>query len=187
MGAIDSLMYDLIYRITRPRWDDGSIPPQVVQLAAHAGGTKNAIDLGCGTGTHSIYLASQGWSVVGLDSSPTAIRLARSRADQAGFHPEFSVQDVTRLEFLHSPFEIALDVGCLHGLSAHERQRYALELTRLMPSGGTFLAWGGDRAAAFGLASGEMEKLFAPGFRLERVEPGQNHGRQAKWYWLNRK
>ena len=187
MGAIDSLVYEMIYRIIRPRWDDGSIPPQVAQLAARSGNTKNAIDLGCGTGTHSIYLAGQGFSVVGLDSSPTAIHLARARATQAGLHPEFSVHDVTRLDFLHGPFDIALDVGCLHGLNAQERRRYAQELSRLMLFGGTFLVWGGNRVAGFGLVPGEMEKLFAPGFRLERVEPGQNHGRQARWYWLNRR
>jgi hypothetical protein len=32
MSAIDRIMYDTIYRISKPRWDDGSIPPQVAQL-----------------------------------------------------------------------------------------------------------------------------------------------------------
>jgi len=179
-------MYDLIYRTTQPRWDDGRIPPQVAQLASRGGKTKNAIDLGCGTGTHSIFLAGQGFSVMGVDSSPTALRKARAKAAQAGVKPEYILHDVTRLDFLDGPFDIALDVGCLHGLSAAERRRYAQELTRLMPPGGILLIWGGDRAAGFGLASGEVEKTFAPTFKLEQVEPGQIHGRQARWYWLCR-
>jgi SAM-dependent methyltransferase len=96
------------------------------------------------------------------------------------------LHDVTRLDFLPGPFDIALDVGCLHGLGAAGRRLVARELTRLMRPGGTLLIWGGDRAAGFGLASGEVQNLFAPAFRLERVEPSQIHGRQAKWYWLQR-
>jgi len=179
-------MYDLIYRTTQPRWDDGNIPPQVVQLASRSGKVRNAIDLGCGTGTHSIYLASQGFAVVGVDSSPTALRKARVKAARAGVNLEFMLHDVTRLDFLRGPFDIALDVGCLHGLSPAGRRCCAQELSRLMPPRGTLLIWGGDRAAGFGLAPGEVEKTFAPGFRLERVEPGHIHGRQAKWYWLRR-
>ena len=186
MSAIEKIMYDAIYRITKPRWNDGAIPPQVAQLAARAGKTKSAIDLGCGTGTHSIYLAGQGFAVVGVDSSPTAIRKARAKASLAGVKPKLILNDVTRLDFLQGPFDIALDVGCLHGLSAVERRRCAAELTRLMRPAATLLIWGGDRAAGFGLAPGEVEKTFAPGFRLERVEPSQIHGRQAKWYWLTR-
>ena len=186
MLAIGQIMYDLIYRTTQPRWDDGKIPPQVAQLAARPGKTGRAIDMGCGTGTHSIYLAGQGFAVVGVDSSPTALQKARAKAARAGVKPQFMLHDVTRLDFLQGPFDIALDVGCLHGLSAAGRRRCARELTRLMSPGGTLLIWGGDRAAGFGLASGEVEKTFAPAFKLERVEPSQIHGRQAKWYWLKR-
>jgi len=186
MVAIEQVMYEVIYRISKPRWDDGSIPSQVAELASHKGKTRNAIDLGCGTGTHSIYLGQQGFAVVGIDTSPTAIRKAQEKASQAGVKPEFIVHDVTRLDFIRGPFDIALDVGCLHGLGAKERQRYALELTRLMSPGGTLLIWGGDRALGFGLLPDEVEKTFTPGFRLERVEPNKLHQRQAKWYWLNR-
>ncbi len=70
MAAIEQTMYEVIYRIFKPRWDDGSIPSQVAQLASRQGKTRNAIDLGCGTGTHSIYLAQQGFAIVGVDTSP---------------------------------------------------------------------------------------------------------------------
>ena len=186
MATIEQTKYEVIYRIVKPRWDDGNIPSQVAQLASHPGKTRNAIDLGCGTGTQSIYLAQQGFAVVGVDTSPTAIRKASAKAARAGVTLEFMLHDVTRLDFLPGPFDIALDVGCLHGLGAAGRRLVARELTRLMRPGGTLLIWGGDRAAGFGLASGEVQNLFAPAFRLERVEPSQIHGRQAKWYWLQR-
>ena len=114
MAAIEQTMYEVIYRIVKPRWDDGNIPAQVAQLASRQGKTRNAIDLGCGTGTHSIYLAQQGFAVVGIDTSLTAIQKAQAKASKAGVKPEFIVHDVTQLDFLNGPFDIR--VGC--GLSA---------------------------------------------------------------------
>lgn len=190
MAKIDfTKRYELMYRISKPRWDSGSIPFQVTQLASLKRKTRNAIDLGCGTGTHSIYLAQQGFSVIGVDISPTAIQQDQKKASQAGVKPEFIVHDVTRLDFLSGPFDIALDVGCFHGMNAAGHQRYALELTQLMQPGSTLLVWGMDpRPLEFvSLSPDEVEKTFTPGFRLERVEPSQVNQRAGKWYWLNRR
>jgi len=111
---------------------------------------------------------------VGVDSSPTALRTAHAKAAQAGVKPLFMLHDVTRLDFLPGPFEIALDVGCLHGLSPAERKRCALELTRLMPPGGTMLIWAGDRNAGFSLAAGEVEKTFATKQDFDGLRRGRN-------------
>jgi 2-polyprenyl-3-methyl-5-hydroxy-6-metoxy-1,4-benzoquinol methylase len=89
MTVIDQVLYDLMYRFSKPGWDDSNIPAQVAQLASHKSKTRTALDLGCGTGTHSIYLAQQGFAVTGVDLSPTAIRRVRAKADQAKVKPEF--------------------------------------------------------------------------------------------------
>ena len=188
MAVIDQVLYELMYRISKPGWDDSNVPPQVAHLASHSGKTRKAIDLGCGTGTHSIYLAQQGYSVVGVDISPTAIRRAQQKTAQAEVKPEFVVHEVTSLDFLGGPFDIALDVGCFHGLNVAGQARYAAEITRLLQSGSSFLLWGmDDRPLGLGLLSPDLvEKIFRPGFKLSQVEPSQMHGRQSKWYWLER-
>ncbi len=183
MTAIDRIVYELAYRVTKPRWDDGQVPPQVAQLTAAAGRSARAIDVGCGTGTHSIYLAEQGLAVTGIDASQTAIRRAKEKALQAGVTPEFILHDVTRLEFLADPFDVALDMGCLHGLGDTEQQRYAAELGRLMRAGGTLLVWAMDSR---GLTPVRVKELFVPAFSLERVEEVQLHRRPSRWYWLRR-
>jgi trans-aconitate methyltransferase len=43
-----------------------------------------AIDLGCGEGADAIWLARQGWQVLGVDISPTAVTRARGAALEAG-------------------------------------------------------------------------------------------------------
>lgn len=43
-----------------------------------------ALDVGCGEGADALWLAERGWTVDGIDLSPTAIEHARSHADKKG-------------------------------------------------------------------------------------------------------
>ena len=58
---------------------------------------KNVLDVGCGTGRTSRYLASRGARVVGIDFSEKAIEIARKQS--SGGNPEFQVQSVFDLDF----------------------------------------------------------------------------------------
>lgn len=72
--------FDLRYLRGRAPWDTGVTPPEVVDLIEGARlPPGRALDLGCGTGTNTIYLARHGWEVVGVDFSAVAIRRARRR------------------------------------------------------------------------------------------------------------
>lgn len=68
-------------------WDFGSASPELVTLLAVRGlpetGSR-ALDIGCGGGWDSIFLAQCGFDVTGVDVSPTALRLAAERAKEAG-------------------------------------------------------------------------------------------------------
>ena len=59
-------------------------------LAEVAGGLTpgRALDLGCGEGGDSLWLAGQGWDVTGVDISTTAIARAQAAADAAGIPAE---------------------------------------------------------------------------------------------------
>src|SRR5437867_11299153 len=109
----------------RPPWDTGITPPEVERfVASHAPG--RAIDLGCGTGTNAVYLARHDWTAVGVDFAGRAIAKARRRARDAGVVSRctFYVGDVTRLDYLTGPFDLALDIGCLHSPPAAQGSAY---------------------------------------------------------------
>ena len=177
--------YELMYRFTNPNWDDGNIPPQVVELAGQS--TGRLLDLGCGTGSQAIYFARQGFEVVGVDSSPTAIQRAQMKAAMSGVDLQFYIQDVTHLNLFQKPFDLVLDIGCFHGLGKVAREAYVAELLRLTHPGSQFLLWGIDyQFPSYGLSAQRVEEAFQPAFRLARTEASDLHRRPSAWYWLER-
>lgn len=181
--------YDLTYRFSTPRWDTGRIPPELGALVESGGVRGHALDLGCGTGSQSLYLARHGLNVVGVDFSSTAIARARDQARRAGLSVDFQMADVTRLEFLREPFDLVLDLGCFHGLDAAGRARCVRNLARLTRAGSVFLLFAFDRHGALGIGvtAKEVERLFAPPFAVREVRQGTYlGGRTSFCYRLER-
>ncbi len=189
MTTLFKWIYELSYRFTQPNWDSNTVPDEVVTFSQRGNRYGRALDLGCGTGTHSIYLARQGYTVVGVDFSSKAIQFAHQKANPAREKVDFRVGDVTRLDFLQEPFDISLDVGCFHGLNKSERTLYTENLSRLMRPGGLFLLWAVESQSrmGIGLSSEEIEQTFMPFFTLDQVKRDNLHGRASAWYWFTRR
>jgi len=85
------------------------------------------LDVGCGTGTDSIWLAQQGYEVVGVDIAPRSIELARVRAQNFGVsNIRFVVGDILKeLPFDPGNCVFAYDRGCLHAVGNDERRAFA--------------------------------------------------------------
>lgn len=99
-----------------------------------------ALDLGCGTGDHSIELAQRGWQVTGVDFVGQAVDAARKKAAKAGVEAQFFQGDVTALDArVGTGYRLVLDVGCFHGLEAEQRVACAREVTRVTDPGATLL------------------------------------------------
>jgi SAM-dependent methyltransferase len=148
-----------------------------------------AIDLGCGTGTNVRYLAEHGWQVSGIDYVPRAI--ARARRRLRGMPAQLLVGDVSRLEALplRPPYDLALDVGCLHSLAPAARQRYAQGLANVLRPGARYLLFAFQppaSAAGPGIARADINALFERHFAATGYEPGQA-GPAAAWYYFERR
>ncbi len=190
------LFFEFQYRFSRPPWDSGVTPPEVVAFVKTNPQRGRALDLGCGTGTNSIFLAQHGYHVVGVDFSSKAIATARQKATRAGLTIDFHVADVTRLDFLTEPFDFVLDIGCLHAIDPEGRARYATHLARLTRPGGVFMLYAFSPAIEqkhlvqfrnVGITPDQVQQLFASHFTLERLEPGTDRGERASaWYWFRR-
>ena len=123
-----------------PPWETGVTPPELIEyIDSHPPGT--ALDLGCGTGTNAIYLARHGWHVTAIDFALTAIHLARRKVRRLDLDIDFRLEDVTRLDRLVVPFDLILDIGCLHNLDDQGRLTYLHQVKRLLAPSGTFLVY----------------------------------------------
>ena len=99
-----------------------------------------ALDLGCGAGRASIWLADRGWRVTGVDFSTAALDLARAAdadvdwvlADLNGYEPEPGVFDLVLVLYVHVP--------------AAERQTLLARAPSALAPGGTLLVAGHDLA-----------------------------------------
>ena len=97
-----------------------------------------ALDVGCGQGVHSVWLAQQGFSVVGLDFVPAALDAARASAEQGGVEVDLHECDVLDFE-APSPFDVVLDSGCLHHLPRARVGAYRLRLDEWLAPGGDYV------------------------------------------------
>lgn len=64
------------------------------------------LDLGCGAGRHSLYLQNKGYDVTGIDNSPLAIKVCRSRGLE-----KVLVGDIENLDFPPASFDTFLIMG----------------------------------------------------------------------------
>jgi SAM-dependent methyltransferase len=138
-----------------------------------------------------LYLAQHGWFVTGVDFSRLAIASARRKAEWTS-GVSFLEGDVTRLGELHvdGPFDLALDIGCYHGVPLHRRDAYVAELARVTRAGATVLIFAfGPRLRWPGTAptrEREIRRRFGASFELATVERG-THPPGAAWFTLRRR
>ena len=69
--------------------------------------SKKIIDIGCGTGRHSIELAKRGYNVTGIDLSECMLERAIEKAKKAKVKVEFIKADARELKF-EKEFDLAL-------------------------------------------------------------------------------
>ena len=114
-------------------------PPALLERAVSQRTTRGrALDLGCGEGVYSVYLAQQGFSVVGIDFVPAALAAAATRAEQAGVDVELREGDVVEYE-APSAFDVVLDSGCLHHLPKGKIDAYRSRLDEWLAPGGDYV------------------------------------------------
>jgi SAM-dependent methyltransferase len=130
-----------------------------------------ALDVGCGTGDSSIYLAQHGWHVTGVDFVPKALDKARAKAGAAGVAVDFIHADVTHLSQagIAGGFQLIVDNGCLHGMSDGDRDLYVQEITGAAAPGARLLIVGappGGPVRFLGLDQAEVKRRFTPAWTL---------------------
>ena len=181
--------------LRRPPWDSGITPPELFHyIQTHPAG--RAIDLGCGTGTNVLALAQHGWQVTGVDFIPKAIRTAKRKLALSKVEGtknekvDLRVSDVTNLRGINGPFDLALDIGCFHGLE--NKPKYLDELDRILAPGGHWLLYGffkpSSQLSGPGLDAASVNLIHTRGFSLlSRTDGFDKKDRPSAWFLFQKK
>lgn len=98
------------------------------------------IDIGCGAGRHTIYMARRGIDAYGVDQSPVAIDYGRRWAEQEGLMAGFDVKDFQDLPYHDESFVGAIAWESLFFGSTPSVRKGIQEVFRVLkPGAGFFL------------------------------------------------
>jgi SAM-dependent methyltransferase len=179
------------YRSGDVPWDTGVVPPEVVSLVSSGQLASGwALDLGCGSGLSSRYLAAHGFRVVGVDLAHSA--LARGRRSAATEHTSayFCRGDVSDLRFLAVQAAFALDVGCFHAVPPELQPAYVVSLAAHLLPGAYYLLYAFEPTSGAtdgppGIGPREIAR-FIPHFVLRWARHGLDRDRPSAWYLMQR-
>ena len=129
----------------------------------------SALEIGCGSGPISCYLAGRGLAVRGIDVSPTALEMARQNAAERGLSVRFDAADICRMGEESQRYDLIVDGHCLHYLILAEHRREALTaIHRLLKPDGVFLIE--TMISHGGLVVGAKYRIDAQGVLSIRVD-----------------
>jgi SAM-dependent methyltransferase len=158
-----------------------------------------ALDIGCGAGREAVFLAQQGYHVIGVDLSAEALKIAKTRADVAGVVVDWRQGDVLSLPVESEAVDFVNDRGCFHHIPQEQRDQFVLEIARVLKPGGTMLLRGccdEEEAGHFVLVTeNEIDRYFGMNFSRGQVIPlqmatGRNfsvEGMKANLVYLRKK
>ena len=217
-GRIERLFPNWTHRRHRHRWDRQWAKPEfspfwktdqpqkeLVEAIKSGWFPKNQriIDVGCGNGEVSRWLADRGFAVLGIDYSAAAIENCRRLAAGQPNPPTFEVADLCDENLRLEPAFSLIDRGCFHRIVANLRPVFAQTIARATVEGGHLLLLAGTFQDArvvnySGVRSEQelrehVEEIFGNHFIIERAESALINASQgqeatpAVAFWMVRK
>ena len=162
------------YAAPRAPWDIGRPQRAFIEAAEAIRGW--VIDIGCGTGDLSLWLAEQGRTVTGVDFLEKPLEAARQKAAERGLSVNFLQMDAVAVCELPERFDSATDCGLFHTFDDAGRSAYVSALARLLEPGSRvfLLCFADAEPGEHGprrVSERELLEAFAKGWRVETIEP----------------
>ncbi len=140
--------------------------PEVTQAREKPG---RALDIGCGSGVDSVYLAELGWDVTSLDFMADAQKWTGDRAKKAGVNLHLVQQDVTTWDNTDT-FDLILDAGVLHNMKPVQKPEYRKRILKWLAPDGVYILCHFEKRHMFEwrpigprrISRTNIQKMFAP-------------------------
>jgi SAM-dependent methyltransferase len=144
-GMADEVMdWDSAYREQGrfegpPPWNIGEPQPELAALVAAGKFRSDVLDAGCGYAELSLALAADGYTVVGVDLTPTAVAAANRAAQERALNTASFVQaDITAFGGYDGRFNTVVDSTLFHSLPVEDRDGYLQSVHRAAADGANY-------------------------------------------------
>ncbi|WNG87169.1 class I SAM-dependent methyltransferase [Mycobacterium sp. ITM-2016-00317] len=123
-----------------PPWNSGEPQPELAALWRDGKFRSEVLDAGCGHAELSLALAADGYTVTGVDVSPTAISAATAAAAERGLseRASFVAADITALTGFDGRFSTVVDSTLFHSMPVESRDAYLRSVHRAAAPGAGF-------------------------------------------------
>lgn len=122
-----------------PPWNIGEPQPELAALIRDGKVRSDVLDAGCGHAELSLALVADGYTVVGIDLSPTAIAAATSAAAERNLTgATFVADDITSFTGFDGRFSTVIDSTLFHSLPVEGRDGYQQSILRAAAPGATY-------------------------------------------------
>lgn len=127
-------------------WDIGKPDFNLIELVTQKPiQICKALDVGCGTGDNSIWLAQNRFRVIGTDTSDIALEKAKEKAAEADVECDFVHVDFLGSKIQGAPFGFVFDRGCFHSFSSeNDRKDFAQNVAAHLEEAGLWLTIAGN-------------------------------------------
>lgn len=136
--------WDSVYKeqgqfVGPPPWDIGEPQPELSALISAGKVRSDVLDAGCGLAELSLALAAQGYTVLGVDISPTAVAAATKAAAERGLTTaSFEQADITEFAGHDGRFATVIDSTLFHSLPVEGRDGYLRSVHRAAAPGANY-------------------------------------------------
>ncbi len=122
-----------------PPWNIGEPQPELAALIEAGKFRSDVLDAGCGVAELSLALAARGYTVVGIDLTPTAVAAATQAAQERGLSTASFVQaDITSFTGYDGRFSTIADSTLFHSLPVEGRDGYLSSIHRAAAPGASY-------------------------------------------------
>lgn len=122
-----------------PPWNIGEPQPELAELVRAGKIRSEVLDAGCGYAELSLALATQGYTVVGIDLTPTAVAAATMAAAERGLTTaSFAQADITSFTGYDERFATVIDSTLFHSLPVEGRDGYLRSVHRAAAPGANY-------------------------------------------------
>ena len=158
-----------------PVWEIGRPQDSFVELEEDGKLFGSILDIGCGTGELTLYLATKGYDVIGVDISPLAIDIAKKKAEDRSIIVKFEIQNALDLSLI-ARFDTVTDSGVFHVFKDEELKKYVHNIKEILNPNGVYHfivfsdlepdGWGPRR-----ISKAEIEQTFQKGWEILEIIP----------------